>query len=196
MFMGAIVFPGEPTAAPAPIASPAPSAVDTTPAPQLSLRAYAEIGVDLQQTPEQSEAIFARHGLHESSQRSTVDAQWRARLAANAGERAEWVRLCAERRGLYESRRGQSTARAMPPTAPAANVPPLPMDIAEYALMCVELEKKPMERESTYERHGLIDPKKRRAVDEAFRARFAAIPAEHAQWQSTVDRIRNDWIDL
>jgi len=196
LFVGSIVFP-EADAAPRTKLDP-PSAVVTAPMPSISLRAYAEIGVDLQLMPGQADSIFARHGLHDPAQRTAVDAQWKARLGSSATERAEWEHLCAERRRFHEAQIASASTARLPAgeTSRSAAVPAAPMDLAEYALMCVELEKKPMERESIYERHGLIDPKKRRAVDEAFRARFDANPAERAQWQSTVERIRNDWMDL
>lgn len=180
----------------APAAAPEPPPTPTLPTPPIPLAHYAAVSVDLQLFPERSEAIFQHYGLADPRRRSEVDAAWKVRFAAMPNERGEFERLCHERYAAHAPPPAPARTHAAPTAPTSGALPARPGSLAQYALMCVELEKKPHETESIYAQHGLVDPAKRRSFLDAWRARLAAIPEERAQWEAEVARIRDDWMDL
>jgi hypothetical protein len=195
-FDGQVVAP--PVAAPAaePPKKPVPPA-----GPPISLEAYAALCVELHRAPANAESTFAFYGLTEAHARDQVSRYWTDRLAQFPSERVEWERLYRERQHALDARSSQPMAAPLPKQYVAAvkpmNADPVPtMSLAAYALLCVELEKKPKEREQVYKRHGLADPQKRRLAEESWRARLERDPAELAKWRQLTDEIRADWMDF
>ena len=164
--------------------------------PELPLETYANICAEIQFSPDRAEEIFVRYGLREHAGRAGLDVAWQNRLLTYPAEHWRWQRLCAERRAALEQEAQRAPALRTPARPPSVAPPTTLLSLAQFALLCVELEKKPLDKESTYTRHGLIDPAKRRSVEEAWRARLRDNPREWEQWQKLVDDIRADWMDL
>jgi hypothetical protein len=194
-------FDGQIVAAPAasPAAKAAESVVPVTVPPPIALEAYAALCVELHRAPDIAETTFAFYGLNDAAAREQVSRYWTERLATYPHERAEWERHYRAKAQELEARASHAPAAPVARQYVAAVRPmvadPTPtMSLQVYALLCVELEKRPKEREKTYKRHGLSDPEKRRLVEEGWRARLEQDPAERAKWQQLTDDIRADWI--
>ncbi len=76
--------------------SGAPPLAPPPPLPQLTLKQYASLTVDLANAPAQTAETLRRYGVA-PSQQAGLDAEWRVRLA-NHREREEFERDCAEYR--------------------------------------------------------------------------------------------------
>jgi hypothetical protein len=73
-----------------------PFARSPPPPPQLSLKQYASLTVDLAVAPARAAETLARYGVA-LSQQAQLDAEWRARLA-DYGEHQVFERACTEYR--------------------------------------------------------------------------------------------------
>ncbi len=196
-----------PSAAPPPLADQAPPpVVPEAPAPNpdeppVPLITYAAICAELRLTPHRSEDVFAFYGLAEPSRRTLVSEFWETRRRTNPIEDQEFQRLFWEKHQQLEQMAIRTSAVAPMPAAYAAVVAPtstpepLALDIGEYALMSVRLEKE-KNKEVVYQWFGLQDLTERATVLRGWEARLAADAALKAEWQRRRDEIAADWIDF
>ncbi len=195
-----------PSAAPPPMqreASPLP-ATPRPDEPPIPLATYAAICAELRLTPHRSEDIFAFYGLADPSQRSVVAETWEGRRRTNPIEDQEFQRLFWEKhQQLEQLAMRTSTAAPMPANyaaavkavAPSGPLPPLTLDVDEYALLCLRLEKE-KDKEAVYAWFGLQKLGERTALEQEWQRRLAADPALKAEWQRKKDELGTDWIDF
>ena len=192
----------EPVEPRASMPTPKPVPIQAPPPPPISLEAYAALCVELHRSPATAENTFAYYGLNDPASREHASRYWTERFGIYPSERAEWERLYHAKAQELAARVSHVPAAPMPNQyvaalkAPGDHAAPPTMSLNAYALLCVELEKKPKEREQVYKRHGLADPQKRRLAEEGWGARLERDPAERARWQQLTDEIRADWMDF
>ncbi len=197
---GALKRPTRPSIAPASVAAVAspPSAVAAVLTTSLDLDDYARLCAEIEAHGAVVESVYARYGLHDATKREALRTEWVRRLGTDREARDRWERIYEAYKLELSARTSEARGggRSAPPLA-MPYVPPAPsMPLEEYALLCVELEKQPANADWICSRHGLADAAAPRALDEAWKLRFAHVPEDQAAFERHVAELRANWIDF
>lgn len=186
----ALPFAGRPTSTQAPQSVPV-STRDVTPptAPasrrELPLRVeqYASLCVEVSQRPDLAADTARRYGLSAEA-KAALDAQYAERFRQDpalyrafqhaAATYRAWLASTQTQREAASGPRSEVPARA--PSGPASAAAASRFTLEQYASLIVDLSRDPARRAETLTRYGLTEAQ-RAALDDVWRARFAAEPA-------------------